>query len=931
MQRVVNLSKTSFPVALLMLALLLAMPLSAGAQDAMDDHVFVSIRHYAGLDPDGQDELYRLTAEGFLPIIRESEGYIGYYWLHEGENVVAVSLFESQEQASASAESAREYVAEHLAHLVAGPPRTVEGQVDIGFVELLDGMSDGAVSSLHASVRIYDDFEADELDEFVAIVEDGFLPIMRETDGFFGYYLMNDGAGTVSAISIFDSEASALASNENAREFVAENLTAYLPSAPAIVSGRVGIASLADVNDAANLIDDAPVFVSIRVYDGVDPMDRDEIVRLVDPEFLSIMRESDGFVAYYLLPAGDKLAAVSIFDSAEQAAASNEKARDYVAEFMAPLLPNAPMIVEGHIDVMYVNDADDMMMGDDMSALYASLRIYDVPDMGNLEAANELVKAYLLPALHEAGGLVSYYALNDGDDTIAGLNVYDSEEQALAANDIAAAFNAEHTKDFLPDDPLIVKGELGVAALAEVHMGENLVGAAEADERAFVSIRVFDGLNPADMDAIVHHASTGFLPIINTHDDFIAYFQLPAGDTAVAVNIFASAEGASASNAAAADYITEHMAPLLPNPPHILEGTIDLFYMALLDQMMTLDADDVSSLYGALRIYDNVDLTDRAHDVELVETMFLPIQQKAAGFFGYLNMNNGESSTAALSVFDSEENAQAANAAAADFIAEHFSDSHPESPLRVTGQLGVAALAEIGEGANLVKDEPSDSVFASVRVYDGIDPADQDEIARVTNEGFLPIMRESDGFVGYYFLTAEDMLATVSLFDSPEQASASADEARAYVAENLAPLLPNAPTIYEGELSINHVTALNGTDDRAENGELYSSIRFYGGFDLSHFDEANDLAIAHLLPALQDLGGLFAQYALNDGVNTVVGISVFTSEEAALAANEVGKAFTRDYLAEWAPNPPSSVSGNLAIAALADVNAGENLVGAMME
>lgn len=474
MRRFASLSKWIFPVAML-LALLLALPMSVGAQDAMDDSVFVSIRHYAGLDPDGQDELYRLTAEGFLPIIREAEGYIGYYLLHEGENVVAVSLFESPEQAAASAELAREFVAENLARLMAGPPRTVEGQVDIGFVELLDGMGDGEVSSLHASVRVYDGFVADDLDEFVAIVDDGFLPIMRETDGFFGYYLMNDGAGTVSAVSIFDSEASAQASNENAREFVAENLTAYLPSAPSIISGRVGIASLADLNGAANLIDDAPVFVSIRVYDGVDPMKRDEIVSLVDPGFLSIMRESDGFVGYYLLPAGDKLAAISLFDSAEQAAASNEKARDYVADFMASLLPNAPTIVEGHIDVMYVDDAD-MMMTDGMSELYASLRIYQASDMSMLTETVESVKAYLLPALREAGGLFSYYALNDGDDTIAGLNVYVSEETALAANDIAAAFNAEHTTDFLPDDPLRVTGQLGVAALAEIHMGENLVG-----------------------------------------------------------------------------------------------------------------------------------------------------------------------------------------------------------------------------------------------------------------------------------------------------------------------------------------------------------------------------------------------------------------------------------------------------------------------
>ena len=700
MQSFASLSKRIIPAIVLMLVLLIALAIPAGAHDSTGDSVFVSIRHYAGLDPDGQDELYRLTAEGFLPLIRESEGYIGYYWLHEGEDVVAVSLFENQEQAAASSESAREYVAANLAHLVQGPPRTVEGQVDIGFVEMLDGMGDGAVSSLHASVRIYDDFEADDLAEFVAIVEDGFLPIMRETDGFFGYYLMNDGAETVTAISIFDSEASSLASNENAREFVAENLTAYLPSAPAIVSGRVGIASLAGLNDGANLIDDAPVFVSIRVYDGVDPMDRDEIVRLVDPVFLSIMRESDGFVGYYLLPAGDKLAAVSMFDSAGQAAASNEKARDYVAEFMAPLLPNAPLIVEGHIDIAYVDDADDMTMPE----LYASLRIYHVSDMGRLEESNELVKAYLLPALHEAGGLFSYYSLSDSEDTIVGFNVYESEENALATSDIAAAFIAEHNMDWLPDDPLRVNGQLGVAALAGIQMGENLVG-----------------------------------------------------------------------------------------------------------------------------------------------------------------------------------------------------------------------------------ETTQDSVFASVRVYDGIDPANQAEIARLTAAGFLPIMRESDGFVGYYLMPAGESLAAISLFNSAEQAAASTEKAREFVVENLAPLLPNAPTVVEGTLSIYQVAALSGAEGLGGDGELYASIRFYTGFDLTHFDEANELAKAQLLPALQELGGMFAQFALNDGEDTVVGISIFDSEAASLAANDVGKAFTIEYLADWAPNPPTGPSGKLAIAAQAEINMGENLVGAMME
>ena len=361
----------------------------------------------------------------------------------------------------------------------------VEGAVDIGFVEMLHGMSDGDVNSLYASIRVYDDFAAEHLDEFATIIEDEFLPLMRETDGFFGYYLMHDSDGKVGVISLFDNETTALASNEQARDFVTENLTAFLPSSPFIISGRVGVAALAGVNEGANLIDEMmeehPVFVSVRVYDGVDPGDRDEIIRVIDEGFLPIMRESDGFVGYYLLPAGDMVAAISLFGSAEQASASNEKARDYVAEFMAPLLPNPPHAVEGLVDLMYVADLDEMMMDDGVTTLYAALRIYDNYDLSRLAEANEVVEAHLLPAQQAAGGLFSYFSLNDGVDTVAGLSVYDTGVNALAANDIAAAIVKEHMSEWLPDDPLRVVGQLGVAALAEVQMGENLIGEMMSD------------------------------------------------------------------------------------------------------------------------------------------------------------------------------------------------------------------------------------------------------------------------------------------------------------------------------------------------------------------------------------------------------------------------------------------------------------------
>jgi hypothetical protein len=242
-------------------------------------------------------------------------------------------------------------------------------------------------------------------------------------------------------------------------------------------------------------------FVSVRVYPGVDPADHNELVRLGGGGFLPIMRESEGFIAYYLLLADDVLVAISMFSSEEGALASTEAAAEFVAEFVAPLLPNPPLIVEGSIDLMYVSLLDEMMVNDDMddessevdaddemvtddgiTSLYAALRIYHDYDLSHLEEANEIVETILLPAQQEAGGLFSYYSINDGNDIVVGLSIFDTEESALAANDIAAAVVAEHMAGWIPDDVVRISGRLGVAALAGLYDGANLVAEMMDDD-----------------------------------------------------------------------------------------------------------------------------------------------------------------------------------------------------------------------------------------------------------------------------------------------------------------------------------------------------------------------------------------------------------------------------------------------------------------
>ena len=441
----------------LLMSLLLMLPLSAMAQDS--GGAFVSIRHYDGIDPADQSEIGRVASEGFLPIMRGAPGFIGYYLVHSGDEMVAVSLFDSQEQASDSNELAREFVAENMAPLLPNPPRIIEGTVEI------EAVADDVPAGFFASVRIYDDQDMETVAETNARTRDIFLPALRETAGFFSYYVMNDGDDTVAAFNVFESEEAALASNDMAAEFVDEHLAEFDLGTPARISGNLSVAALVALREGENLVsadmdmEDVGAFASVRVYEGIDAADQPDIGRIVSEGFLPIMRGAPGFIGYYLVHSGDEMVAVSLFDSQEQASDSNELAREFVAENLAPLLPNPPRIIEGTVNVEAV--ADDVPDG-----LFASVRIYDDYNMDNLDETTARVREIFLPALLETPGFFGYYTLNDGDDALVAISIFESEEAALASNDMAAEFVAEHLEEFDLGTPARISGNASVVSLA---------------------------------------------------------------------------------------------------------------------------------------------------------------------------------------------------------------------------------------------------------------------------------------------------------------------------------------------------------------------------------------------------------------------------------------------------------------------------------
>ena len=81
------------------------------------------------------------------------------------------------------------------------------------------------------------------VDELMRKLDEGFMPLISAALGYVAYYVIDSGDGMVSAISIFEDEATALASNQLAEGWVREKLGPMVPGPVEVVSGRVLVPS----------------------------------------------------------------------------------------------------------------------------------------------------------------------------------------------------------------------------------------------------------------------------------------------------------------------------------------------------------------------------------------------------------------------------------------------------------------------------------------------------------------------------------------------------------------------------------------------------------------------------------------------------------------------------------------------------------------
>lgn len=97
--------------------------------------MYIAVRRYK-VKAGSMDEIIRSVSEGFVPLISQASGFMAYYAVDAGNDIVfSVSIFQDQAGADESTSLAADYVKQNLAALVEGPPEITAGEAKVSNVK----------------------------------------------------------------------------------------------------------------------------------------------------------------------------------------------------------------------------------------------------------------------------------------------------------------------------------------------------------------------------------------------------------------------------------------------------------------------------------------------------------------------------------------------------------------------------------------------------------------------------------------------------------------------------------------------------------------------------------------------------------------------------------------------------------------------------
>lgn len=94
-------------------------------------------------------------------------------------------------------------------------------------------------------IRQYQLAEGVDVTEMIQLIQDGFVPIIRQVQGFVAYYyLLDEEDGTTASISIFVDRAGSEESTLQAASWIEENFEGFYQGPPAVMVGTLGISEV---------------------------------------------------------------------------------------------------------------------------------------------------------------------------------------------------------------------------------------------------------------------------------------------------------------------------------------------------------------------------------------------------------------------------------------------------------------------------------------------------------------------------------------------------------------------------------------------------------------------------------------------------------------------------------------------------------------
>ena len=198
---------------------------------------------------------------------------------------------------------------------------------------------------------------------------------------------------------------------------------------------------------------------------------------------------------------------------------------------------------------------------------YPWLTVRRYEGVTDTKEAARVVQEGLVPLISKLPGFIAYNYVDAGNGVVISVSVYTNKGAEEESNRVAEDFAKERMTHLYPTPPLITAGHVVATAPKGVSLS------AEEESHPWLAFRRYEGVTDTKKAAQV--VQEGFVPLISKLPGFISYYWVDAGNgVMISVSTYTNKEAEEETIRIAHDFVKQHMAPLLPNPPRVTHGHV---------------------------------------------------------------------------------------------------------------------------------------------------------------------------------------------------------------------------------------------------------------------------------------------------------------------------------------------------------------------